>query len=148
MTISRKVTPNRNPGTGPTVRFARLVETGLRDDLSRLHDDLLAEESRLTALEEIRWHSMKDFEAFGEGGVTTSEAALYYTLFHHLTQEIDLQGRLVVNARRRVRDKQVAVSAAADERQMVERLHRQVRRVPVSAGASDEGDRPILKKAS
>jgi flagellar biosynthesis chaperone FliJ len=148
MAISRKVTPKRNPGTGPTVRFARLVETGLRDDLSRLHDDLLAEESRLTALEEIRWHSMKDFEAFGEGGVTTSEAALYYTLFHHLTQEIDLQGRLVVNARRRVRDKQVAVSAAADERQMVERLHRQVRRVPVSAGASDEGDRPILKKAS
>ena len=91
---------------------------------------------------------MKDFEALGEGGVTTSEAALYYTLFHHLTQEIDLQGRLVVNVRRRVRDKQVAVSAAADERQLVERLHQQARRPTASAGVSDEGGRPILKKAS
>ena len=147
MAITRKVTPKRTPGTGP-VRFARLVETGLRDDLSRLHANLLAEESRLTALEEIRWHSMKDFEALGEGGVTTSEAALYYTLFHHLTQEIDLQGRLVVNAQRQVRDKQVAVAAAAAELRLMERLHRRASGPRALTGACDEGARPILKKAS
>lgn len=147
MAISRKMTPKRTSGTGP-VRFARLVETALRDDFSRLHADLLAEESRLTALEEIRWHSMKDFEALGEGGVTTSEAALYYTLFHHLTQEIDIQGRLVANAQRRVRDKLAAVAAAAAERGLMERVHQRARRPRSSAGACDERARPVLKKAS
>ncbi len=147
MTVSQKVAPKRKPGTA-SVRFARLVETGLRDDLSRLHADLLAEESRLTALEEIRWHSMKDFEALGEGGVTTSEAALYYTLFHHLTQEIDLQGRLVVNARRQVRDKQAAVAAAEAELRLMERLYRRAGGSRASVGACDEGARPIVKKAS
>jgi len=141
----------RKLATVPTVRFARLVEHGLREDLERLHADLLAEESRLTALEEIRWHSMKDFEGFGEGAVSTAEAALYYTLFHHLTQEIDLQGRLVVNAQRRVRDKRVAVAAAAEERRQVEALSRQAKRpasVDARTRAVAESGREVLKKAS
>jgi hypothetical protein len=99
-----------------SVAFARLVEHGLREDLKRLHEDLVEEESRLTALEEIRTHSMRDFEALSEQGVTTAEAALYYTLFHHLTREITIQGRLVLNARHRVCDKQAAVRAAAEDR--------------------------------
>lgn len=126
------------------LQFAKLVEHGLRADLRRLHADLIDEESRLTALEEIRWHSMKDFEALGEGGVNTTEAALYYTLFHHLTQEIDLQGRLVLNARRRVRDKRIAVQAASEDRHAVERRPRptdQVASLPAP-------NRFPLKKAS
>lgn len=128
-------------------RFAKLVENGLRADLRRLHADLLDEESRLTALEEIRWHSMKDFEALGEGGVSTAEAALYYTLFHQLTQEIDLQGRLVVSARRRVRDKQAAVIAASEECRTDECVHKSD---PSRSGRSSqvrESSVP-LKKAS
>jgi hypothetical protein len=105
------------------IEFARLVEQGLSDDLRRLHADLMEEESRLTALEEIRRHSMRDFEALSDQGVTTVEAALYYTLFHHLTQEITIQGRLVLNARHRVSDKQTAVRAAREDRLMAERVH-------------------------
>jgi hypothetical protein len=152
MAIPRKATPVLKVGEVPVVRFARLVEAGLRDDLQRLHEDLLSEESRLTALEEIRWHSMKDFEALGEGGVTTTEAALYYTLFHHLTQEIDLQGRLVVTARRRLHDKQAALTAAAEERRAAERSHRGTGRHRTPEGAFDQmfpgGPRSVLKKAS
>lgn len=114
----------KNSGQSSAGRFAKLVENGLRADLRRLHADLLDEESRLTALEEIRWHSMKDFEALGEGGVSTAEAALYYTLFHQLTQEIDLQGRLVISARRRVRDKRAAVITASEERRADERVQK------------------------
>jgi hypothetical protein len=135
------------------VEFARLVERGLREDLRRLRADLLDEESRLTALEEIRWHSMKDFEAMSDQGVTTAEAALYYTLFHHLTQEIDLQGRLVVTAQHRVRDKQAAVRAASEDRRAAEQVHAQTdpsrRRSPVaSARKPRETARLALKKAS
>lgn len=105
------------------VRFARLVEDGLRADVRRLREDLLAEESRLTALEEIRRHCMNDFEERSESGVTTSQAALYYTLFHDLTQEIDLQGKLLAGARRRVHDKQAAATAASNDRILVEQSY-------------------------
>lgn len=152
MAIPRKATPVLKVGEVPVVRFARLVEAGLRDDLQRVHEDLLSEESRLTALEEIRWHSMKDFEALGEGGVTTTEAALYYTLFHHLTREIDLQGRLVVTARRRVHDKQAALTAAAEECRAAERSRRGAGRRPKSDGVFDRaiphGPWSAMKKAS
>jgi hypothetical protein len=152
MATPRKATPVLKIGEVPAVRFARLLEAGLRDELHRLHEDLLAEESRLTALEEIRWHSMQDFEALGEGGVTTAEAALYYTLFHHLTQEIDLQGRLVVTARRRVHDKQVALTVAAEERRATERSPRGAGRHQKPDGAFDRaiphGPWSAMKKAS
>jgi len=118
---------DENPVPVP-VRFARLVEHGLRADLRRLCEDLMDEESRLTALEEIRRHCMNDFEERSESGVTTSQAALYYTFFHDLSQEIDLQGQLLAGARRRVRDKQAAVSAAAKDRILVEQSHRPSRR--------------------
>jgi hypothetical protein len=123
------------------VEFARLVERGLREDLQRLQADLLEEESRLTALEEIRGHSMKDFEAISEQGVTTAEAALYYTLFHHLTQEINLQGRLVLTAQHRLRDKRAAVLAASQDVCAAEHA-RSVFHGP------RETARPTLKKAS
>jgi hypothetical protein len=115
MTRSRSPRGLRGTDAEETVEFARLVERGLREDLKRLHEDLVDEESRLTALEEIRRHSMGDFEALSEQGVTTAEAALYYTLFHHLTREITIQGRLVLNARHRVCDKRAAVRAAAED---------------------------------
>jgi hypothetical protein len=134
------------------IELARLVERGLREDLRRLRADLLDEESRLTALEEIRGHSMKDFEAMSEQGVTTAEAALYYTLFHHLTQEINLQGRLVITAQRRVRDKQAAVQAASDDLRAAEHVDGQAgeaRRSPSSSMAAPWGmARSALKKAS
>lgn len=148
--------PNRVPRSGRSaahaVEFAQLVERGLREDLGRLRADLLEEESRLTALEEIRWHSMKDFEALSEQGVTTAEAALYYTLFHHLTQEINLQGRLVVTAQHRVRDKQAAVQAAWGELHAAEpcgQVEAYSRQSPSPAGTGPwEPVRPTLKKAS
>lgn len=132
------------------VEFARLVERGLREDLRRLHADLLDEESRLTALEEIRWHSMKDFEAMSDQGVTTVEAALYYTLFHHLTQEIDLQGRLVVTAQHRVRDKQAAVREASEDLRVVEHVHAEAEASGRRATTPGrwESARPTLKKVS
>ncbi len=134
------------------VEFARLVERGLREDLQRLQADLLEEESRLTALEEIRGHSMKDFEAISEQGVTTAEAALYYTLFHHLTQEINLQGRLVLTAQHRLRDKRAAVLAASQDVCAAEHA-RQVEAHGRHSTASvfhgpRETARPTLKKAS
>ena len=135
------------------VEFARMVEQGLSDDLRRLHADLMEEESRLTALEEIRRHSMRDFEALSDQGVTTVEAAMYYTLFHHLTQEITIQGRLVLNARHRVSDKQTAVRAAREDRLMAERVHHDaaIGSRPAALGArrgpwAPHG--PALKKAS
>lgn len=137
-----------------TAEFARLVERGLLEDLRRLRADLLDEESRLTALEEIRWHSMKDFEAMSEQGVSTTEAALYYTLFHHLTQEINLQGRLVVTAQHRMRDKQAAVRAASEDVRAAEdgRAQTEVsgQRVtsPAATRAPWETASPTLKKAS
>ncbi len=132
------------------IEFARLVEQGLREDLKRLHADLMDEESRLTALEEIRRHSMGDFEALSEQGVTTIEAALYYTLFHHLTQEISIQSRLVVNARHRVCDKQAAVRAATQDLLVAERGHGagDVDRVRPRPPAPWVSARPALKKAS
>lgn len=149
---SHNAKPGRGHNEGRTIEFARLVERGLREDLQRLHADLLEEESRLTALEEIRWHSMKDFEALSEEGVTTAEAALYYTLFHHLTQEINLQGRLVVNAQRRVRDKQAAVQAASDDlraaQRRTERGADQTRSTVRSPNLPWDPARPGLKKAS
>ncbi|MFZ5862104.1 MAG: hypothetical protein ACOYXR_04595 [Nitrospirota bacterium] len=137
------------------IDFARRVEQGLSEDLKRLHADLIEEESRLTALEEIRRHSMRDFETLSEQGVTTIEAAMYYTLFHHLTQEISMQGRLVVNARLRVSDKQTAVRAAREDRLVAERRYsgpaspgmRQVSATPSRCGAW-ASHRPALKKAS
>jgi hypothetical protein len=154
MPSSRNTVARSRRNAAHAVEFARLVERGLREDLRRLHTDLLDEESRLTALEEIRWHSMKDFEAMSEQGVTTAEAALYYTLFHHLTQEINLQGRLVVTAQHRVRDKQAAVQAASADLLAAERAGGQAaadgRRstssvaVPAPWGTA----RPMLKKAS
>ena len=147
------VTQSGRNATHPA-ELARLVERGLREDLRRLRADLLDEESRLTALEEIRGHSMKDFEAMSEQGVTTAEAALYYTLFHHLTQEINLQGRLVVTAQRRVRDKQVAVQAASADLRAAERAGDQAdaegRRAPSSSAMSVPWNtaRATLKKAS
>jgi hypothetical protein len=137
------------------IEFARMVEQGLSDDLRRLHADLMEEESRLTALEEIRRHSMRDFEALSDQGVTTVEAAMYYTLFHHLTQEITIQGRLVLNARHRVSDKQTAVRAAREDRLTAERVHQDAGRggSPAGPGArrgpwASHGHGPALKKAS
>jgi hypothetical protein len=137
------------------IEFARMVERGLREDLERLHVDLMEEESRLTTLEDIRRHSMGDFEALSEQGVTTVEAALYYTLFHHLTREITIQGRLVINARHRVGDKQAAARAAAEDRRSAERVHgaRDVGRVrpkppALSVCVPCVSVRPALKKAS
>jgi hypothetical protein len=121
MTRSRSHRGAGGAGAAKGLEFARLVERGLREDLKRLHEDLVDEESRLTALEEIRRHSMGDFEALSEQGVTTAEAAQYYTLFHHLTREITIQGRLVLNARHRVCDKRAAVRAAAEDLLKVER---------------------------
>jgi hypothetical protein len=113
---------------------------------------LLEEESRLTALEEIRGHSMKDFEALSEQGVTTAEAALYYTLFHHLSQEIDLQGRLVATAHHRVRDKRAAVQAASEDLHAAEHAgHREGTSRQASSSVVHgpwETARPALKKAS
>jgi hypothetical protein len=95
---------------------------------------------------------MKDFEAISEQGVTTAEAALYYTLFHLLTQEITLQGRLVVTAQHRVRDKRAAVLAASEDVHAAERSDREDangRRLPASRlPGSRETARPTLKKAS
>lgn len=136
------------------VEFAHLVEQGLSEDLKRLHADLVDEESRLTALEEIRRHSMGDFEVLSEQGVTTVEAALYYTLFHHLTQEISIQSRLVINARHRVSDKRTAVRAAREDLLTVERDHgvgdaNHVRpRSPALSCTPWVSTRPALKKAS
>ncbi len=89
-----------------------------------------------------------------EQGVSTTEAALYYTLFHHLTQEINLQGRLVVTAQHRMRDKQAAVRAASEDVRAAE--HRRVQpeacgqRATSPAAARDpwEPGRSALKKAS
>jgi hypothetical protein len=135
------------------IEFARLVAQGLSDDLRRLHADLMEEESRLTALEEIRRHSMRDFEALSDQGVTTVEAALYYTLFHHLSQEITIQGRLVLNARHRVTDKQTAVRAAREDLAVAERVRHDaaIGGRPAAPGArrgrwAPHG--PALKKAS
>jgi hypothetical protein len=145
----------RGTNHAETVEFARLVERGLREDLRRLHEDLIDEESRLTALEEIRRHSMGDFEALSEQGVTTAEAALYYTLFHHLTREITNQGRLVLNARHRVCDKRAAVQAAAEDLLRVEWGGDVVAAGPARSPSSDRptrapwmADQPRLKKAS
>jgi hypothetical protein len=132
-----------------------MVERGLSEDLKRLHADLMEEESRLTSLEEIRRHSMGDFEVLSEQGVTTIEAALYYTLFHHLTQEISIQSRLVVNARHRVSDKQTAVRAAREDLLVAERDHHAAGAVGVRPAAAPPSGRgawashgPALKKAS
>ncbi len=142
----------RSKRAAHAVEFARLVERGLREDLQRLHADLLEEESRLTALEEIRGHSMKDFEAISEQGVTTAEAALYYTLFHLLTQEINLQGRLVVTAQHRVRDKRAAVLAASQDLDAAEHAGRAEANRRQSRASDFRGPRetvrPTLKKAS
>lgn len=152
MPHSSNRTPRSRRRVACAVEFARLVERGLREDLQRLHADLLEEESRLTALEEIRGHSMKDFEAISEQGVTTAEAALYYTLFHLLTQEINLQGRLVVTAQHRVRDKRAAVLAASEDRYAAERSDREDADGRPSAArrliGSRDTARPTLKKAS
>lgn len=135
------------------IEFARLVEQGLSDDLRRLHADLMEEESRLTALEEIRRHSMRDFEALSDQGVTTVEAAMYYTLFHHLTQEITIQGRLVLNARHRVSDKQLAVRAAREDLLAAQGVRHNAamggrRSAPRSRRGPWESNGPALKKAS
>ena len=102
-----------------------------------------------------RRHSMGDFEALSEQGVTTVEAALYYTLFHHLTREITIQGRLLINARHRVCDKRTAARAAAEDLCRAERAHgaRDVDRVrpgspALSMCAPWVSARPALKKAS
>jgi len=153
MPSSRNNVTRSNRNAAYAVELARLVERGLREDLRRLRADLLDEESRLTALEEIRGDSMKDFEAMSEQGVTTAEAALYYTLFHHLTQEINLQGRLVGTAQHRVRDKQAAVQAASADLLAAEHVGGQAeadgRRSPSSSmSAPWHTARTSLKKAS
>lgn len=137
------------------IEFARMVERGLSEDLKRLHADLMEDESRLTALEDIRRHSMGDFEVLSEQGVTTVEAALYYTLFHHLTREITIQGRLVINARHRVCDKQTAVRGAAEDLRRAERAHGAGDADRVRPGSPARSvcapwvsTRPALKKAS
>lgn len=154
MPPSRHTVTRSGRSAAYAIELARLVERGLREDLRRLRADLLDEESRLTALEEIRGHSMKDFETMSEQGVTTAEAALYYTLFHHLTQEINLQGRLVVTAQRRVRDKQAAVQAASADLRAAEHVggHAEAdeQRSPSSPTMAAPWDtaRATLKKAS
>ena len=152
MPRSRNTVTRPRRRVSPAVNLARLVERGLREDLQRLRADLLDEESRLTALEEIRGHSMKDFEAVSEQGVTTAEAAIYYTLFHHLTQEINLQGRLVVTAQRRVRDKQAAAQAASADVRAAEGgcADGDSRRSSSTSGTSPAWNtvRPVHKKAS